>query len=225
MPRFWRRQSTSDEAQSPWFVKIKNGSPPPPAYTFQLEQSGIDILQELGLESGDSIPAEQFWALRDLGFTYTLTDSDTDFGSGEFRSENDIDDVENIAVETRIAFVRAVLANYKIIDIESPLFYSILSSLENASKDDRLELVEDITEDTPVHLGPIDGMRGLGYDSAIFGAIVCQAFNEYLKCSTEKIEGDFEAIDYNDRYTCIVFRCSLWDELPLLRDFSLDLPQ
>jgi len=102
MPKFWKRQGTSDGDRSPWFVKIKNRSPPPPTHTFQLEPAAIRVLQGMGLESGDAFEASQFWTLHDLGLTYTLGE---DYAP-ELGTELSEADAENIPPEQRPTFIK-----------------------------------------------------------------------------------------------------------------------
>jgi|GEM_PF-2732800 len=227
MPRFWRRKSEPTELQSPWFVKLKNTSPPPPAYTFQLDPIGIQILKELGLESGDAFPAEQFWTLWDLGLTYTLTESDDDPDINTLLSDDNGDkpDLQQLTPEQQVTFITAILDDREIASIEASGFYRLLQSIEHGPREPRFTLLEHMTEATPVSPGPVDGMVGSGYTSSVFGALVCQAFNTYLDGLTGTLTGDYEVLGHNNGYSYIILTRAAWGTIQALNDFSLDVPQ
>lgn len=227
MPRFWRRKSEPTELQSPWFVKLKNTSPPPPAYTFQLDPVGINILKELGLGSGDAFPAEQFWTLWDLDFTHTLNDSDDDPDIDALLSDEagDRADVQQLAPEQQVTFITAILENCEVENIETRGFYRLLRSIEQGPKEARFSLLEQILKPTPIYLGPVDGLIGSNYSSSVFAALVCRAFDAYLDGLTGTLTGDFEVLGYNNGYSYIILTRAAWDEIQMLNDFSLDMPQ
>lgn len=227
MPRFWRRKTEPTERQSPWFVKLKNTSPPPPAYTFQLNPVGIHILKELGLESGDAFPAELFWTLWNLDFTYTLTDPDDDLNINALLSEKTGDgtDVQQLAPDDQVTFITAILDNREIENIEAAEFHELLRSIERGPKQPRFDILEEILKPTPIRLGPVDGLVGPDYSSSVFGALVCRAFNAYLEGRTGTLAGEFEVLGHNSGYSYIILTCSAWDDIQLLRDFSLNLPE
>lgn len=221
MPKFWRRQSEADGAQSPWFVKIRNRSPPPPTHTFQLKPTAIRILREMGLNSGDYFDEDQFWTLRNLGLTYTLgEDGDTiiDFPLSKA-------DAMAVPPEHRVTFVTELLTDHTIAALESEGFCRVLRAIEQGPDDLQFELLEHITQDTPVSPGSVDGLVGPHYTSPIFGALVCRAFTKYLDTRDGEIRGEYEPIGHADGYAYTVINRSAWDEIECLAEFSLDIPQ
>ncbi|MBX0296675.1 hypothetical protein [Haloarcula nitratireducens] len=179
----------------------------------------------MGLKSGDSFPSEEFWTLRDLGYTYTLgkpAESDIEsLLSDEIGESN----VQQLSLEKRTLFIKAILDEYEITEIESPKFYRLLRSVEEGSRDNRFRLLEYLTEDLSVSAGTVDGIVGCGYTSSVFGALVCSAFNEYLSQFKGELAGDFEILGHRDDFSYLLLDQSAWDDIPLLKGFSLDLPQ
>ncbi|QSX01087.1 hypothetical protein [Haloterrigena alkaliphila] len=224
MPKFWKRQGTSDGDRSPWFVKIKNRSPPPPAHTFQLEPAAIRVLQGMGLESGDAFEASQFWTLHDLGLTYTLGE---DYAP-ERGTELSEADAENIPPEQRATFIKELLEDYEVAEIQSDGFYRLLLSVEQGPRDVRFDALEQILSVTPIHAGPADGLASDPdpvYTSSVFGALVCRAFSEFIEQRTVATGQYCEPIGHRDEYAYLVIEDLAWDLVPDLIEFFLDIPE
>ncbi|WP_135302632.1 hypothetical protein [Haloarcula amylovorans] len=179
----------------------------------------------MGLESGDSFPAEEFWTLRDFGYTYTLGDPDEKDINSLLSDDVEESDVQQLSTGNRVLFIKAILDEHSLNEIEAPRFYRLLQSVEQGSRENRFQLLEYLTEDIPVSPGPVDGLVGSGYTSSVSGALVCSAFNEYLSQFEEKLSGDFEILGHKDGYSYLLLNRSAWDEIPLLEDFSVNVPQ
>jgi hypothetical protein len=224
MPKFWKRKTKCEDGQSLWFVKISNETPPPPSYTFQLKPTAMNILQDMGLGSGDYFDWGQFWTLYDLGQTYTLgEDTKTDISATLSEAK-----AEELPPKHRIAFVQELLREYKVEDVLSDGFYRLLHHIEEGSKEPRFELLEFLLEDTPLDSATPDGLAQDPtpvFSSSVFGALVCRAFDEFLSDYEDESTERFEPIAHDGEYAYAIMNRDEWNQIPCLADFSIDIPQ
>lgn len=224
MPKFWKRKTECEDGQSPWFVKVSNETPPPPSYTFQLKPTAINVLQDMGLGSGDYLEGNQFWTLYDLGQTYTLGE-DTETNISATLSEAK---AEELLPKQRVAFVQELLREYKVEDVLSDGFYRLLQPIEEGSEELRFELLEFLLEDTPLDIGHPDGLARdptPAFSSSVFGALVCRAFDEFLSDYDDEITDQFEPIAHDGEHAYIIIDRDAWNQISCLNEFSLEVPQ
>lgn len=223
MPKFWKRDKESVGDQSPWFVRIRDRTSSA-VNTFQLKPPAIRILHGMGLQSGDSFERQQFWTLYNLDLTYTLSDSAVPDLDQEISDQTP----EDIPPEQRVAFVREILRDYSVSDIDSDEFYRLLLSIELRPDDARNNLVEFLVSETPVdpdQLETLSADSNSVFSSAVFGALVCHDFNQFLEGATRIGTGYCEPIAHRDDHVYLVHEGVAWDLNPGLCDFYLDFPE
>lgn len=224
MPKFWQRKGRCEGKQSPWFVKISNRTPPPPNYTFQLRPAGIKILRGMGLQSGESFEKHQFETLQELGLTYTLDKGSKAQVIGDITEEA----AKDIPPAQRVAFVKEVLDEYSVAELQAEGFYRVLQSIEQGPQDHRTEALEYLLQETTIALSFPDGLAAESdpvFSSSILGALVCRAFHEYWTTYSGVVEGDYWPIGYKRGWMYVLVEETAWDIVPGISEFSLDLPE
>lgn len=142
MPTLNRRKGDVEGNQSPWFIVTPGSNHP---FTFQVEQTGYELLQNSGLGDGDDIDWDVFQLLKGLGMLYTLNTSYTPADAPIPDSVS----LDELSQEDRLGVALELLDTFsptELCENEGTLdFLLSFGSWEGSTR----PILEEILEDTP----------------------------------------------------------------------------